>query len=306
MPTCSSCQEQLPLDYVQCTSSLQCKYHFGCSGIQESTWRKLGSQQQTWKCQTCRKQAKGPDNNAPVSPNELRQFMASVTEKLAPVEVIKDTVQDLKSSVEFMSNKYDELLSRIEEMEHEKHANSELINQLQLSLKAKEKEISNLQARMREAEQYSRNKNIEITGLEVVKGENLMSVMENIARIINVPFNENDIDVIHRLPSRRGEGHSPVVAQFTCRKTRNLWLKNKKKANILSCEVTEGKAVTRIYLNTHLTPEWKNLLWQTKQQGRPKGYKLIWFQENKIMAKKDVNDERAIIIKNNLDLEDLV
>ena len=64
--------------------------------------------------------------------------------------------------------------------------------------------INKLQIRMRNTEQYNRNRNIEISGVEAQKDEDLKKFMDNIAEKINVQYNESDIDIIHRLPSRRG------------------------------------------------------------------------------------------------------
>ena len=95
-------------------------------------------------------------------------------------------------------------------------------------VKERDDVIEDLRIRTRDAEQYDRNKNIEISGLEVAQNVNLVEVMRNIATLINVPFEEGDMDVIHRLPSRRSDTRPPrVIAQFLSRKKRNMWLKNK-------------------------------------------------------------------------------
>ena len=42
---------------------------------------------------------------------------------------------------------------------------------------------------------------------------------------------------------------------------------------------------------------------QAKSIGKPKGFKVIWFQDNKILAKKDVTDQNALVIRSEKDLE---
>ena len=69
--------------------------------------------------------------------------------------------------------------------------------------------------------------------------------------------------------------------------------------------VPNGTADARIYLITHLTTEWKHLLWLAKQKGRPIGYKMVWFQDSKILAKKDITDPRPIFIFSEEDLSKL-
>ncbi|KAK3927816.1 Sulfide:quinone oxidoreductase, mitochondrial [Frankliniella fusca] len=301
---CTVCNDGLPYDFVTCVSK-GCKLHFGpCSGIQEASWRKTDKTK--WKCLACRKDKQTPpEDNKPVSGDELREFMNMINQKLKPIEQISemnDTIKELKKSVDFMSEQYDGVVTRLEELEEQKNVQKTQLQNLQSMVEERDALISNLQERIRENEQYARNRNIEISGLEEVKGEDLKEIMKNIAQKIKVDYNEDDIDVIHRIPTKRSNEHPKVIAQFTTRRTRNQWLKCKKNALVASSEVTGGQAFSTVYLNTHLTPEWKHLLWAAKQYGRPKGYKIIWFQDNKINAKKDVTD-RPVFIKSEKDFE---
>jgi predicted RNase H-like nuclease (RuvC/YqgF family) len=268
--------------------------------LQEVSWRK--TKQNVWKCLTCRKKPE----DLPVAAEELRKFMADVSKKLEPVGQMSKTVQELKQSVDFMSSKYDELLKKVADLEKEGERKSDEVSELKKTVQEKDKVIDNLMDRMKETEQYARNKNIEVSGVEAIRGENLITIMENIAEKINVDFSVEDIDIIHRVPTRRGDGPPKIIAQFTNRKTRNIWLKNKRNAVIHSDEITTGQSKAPVYLNSHLTAEWKALLWRTKEKGRPRGYQAIWFQDNKIYAKKNLQDTRPIIIRREDDLQYLI
>lgn len=217
---------------------------------------------------------------------ELRVLSLGINEQLKPIARIEATVTDLQNSVAFMSQQYDTLLGKVTDLEEEKRKQNGKIERLETIIKEKDKSIKTLQTRVRECEQYARNRNIEISGLELSENEDLYKIMNNIAQKIQVPYNPNDIDIIHRVPSRRKEEPPKVIAQFTTRSNRNLWLQSKKYAKILSNEVTGGRATTAVYLNSHLTKEWKQLLWAAKQKLRPIGYKFVWFSEGKICAKK--------------------
>lgn len=234
--------------------------------------------------------------------------MASVNEKLDAVGDLSKLVTELQSRVNFLSGKYDEVLTKIKVMEEEKKKDDARIKDLSEQAKWSEGVIVDLQTRLRNTEQYARNKNIEISGVEEIKGEDLKQIMNKIAHEISVPFDSGDIDVIHRLPTRRGAGAPRIVAQFKTRTIRNLWLKNKNYGGVLTSKevVPNGTSSERVYLNTHLTPEWKHLLWFTKMKCKPLGYKIIWFQENKIYLKKDLSDTRAKIITSEYEVESLV
>ena len=233
--------------------------------------------------------------------------MAHVKEKLIPVDNLNnlnELVKDLKESVEYLSNQYDEPISKIKAMEGIHKTTQNSLQQLKAEIKKKDDIISVMIVRMRDTEQYSRNRNIEVSGLEVKRGEDLVAIMVNIGEKIGVPISNGDIDVIQRVPTRRGEGPPRVIAQFTTRKKRNIFLKNKNSNGILlSKEVVDGGlSDNRIYLNTHLTAEWKQPLWKTKQAGRPLGFKVIWYQDNRIVAKKDVTDTNPVYITTEADL----
>ena len=311
--SCTACKEPLSTDYVQCTSEDACKYHFGnCAGIQEKSWGK--GDLSNWKCQKCRIPPRQNETQTTaaemqgtmVSAEELRSFMSKVAETLKPVEnlnQLKETVKDMKEAVEFLSSKYDDVMAKLKELEGVKMQHEEKIHKLENELGSKDKVISDLSLRMRLSEQYSRNRNIEISGLEYQQGENLLEVLEKIAGRIRVPYSENDVDVVHRLPSKRETEFPRVVVQFTSRKVRNKWLKNKKNDRIMSKEVTGGYSDNMVYLNTHLTNEWKDLLWKARQHGKPKGYLAIWFRDNKILAKRNFADKDAIIITKEEDIQ---
>lgn len=279
--------------------------------MQEQSWRK--TKQSDYKCMWCRKtknnnQVLGganTDSDDPVSPAELRRFMLSVNNKLdnmanldAKVSNMDKNLEEVKQSVDFISSKYDEMAEKFEKWEAGTKREGDKVKELGELVKVKNEEIANLKIRMRDTEQYARNKNIEISGVEVRPGENLYAVMKNIAEKIKVPYSESDIDVIHRLPSRRGDACPKIVAQFVNRTIRNQWLKCKGHGGFLRSSelVPGGTSDTRVYLNTHLTSEWQRLLWMAKQKGRPNGYLLVWFQDNKILAKKNVADSRAVFI----------
>jgi len=299
---CPVCSLEVQTDGALCVNG--CKLHFGsCAGIVETSWRKQADRS-NWKCCVCRKakenktEKNGKSSEKPVTSEELRSFMLSIDAKLKPIqqlESINETVNELKVSMEFMSEKYDEMLKKSEDQE-------KLVRCLQNKVEVNEKTINNLKARIRESEQYARNRNIEISGLEEVEGEDLMKIMGNIAEKIDVALDvEYDIDVIHRVKSRNKKQPPKVIVQFSMRKTRDLWLQSKKGFEIKSCEVTNGSAATKVYLNNHLTQEWKELIWKAKQYGRPKGYMMVWFSGGKIYTKKDKADKNLIIIENEED-----
>lgn len=259
--------------------------------------------QSEWKCPACKK---GDPTNDPVTPAEMRKFMQHVTEKVDKIEELKNTVANLENSVSFMSAKYEEVVSELKTYKTKMEEMEKRVQKLESEKEENEKVIGDLSSRMREAEQYARKCNIEIVGVPEIKNENLNKVMENIAAALDVDFRAEDIDVVHRVPSR-GNAPPKIIAQFLSRRKREEWMMKKRQVPpILAKDVCNTNSTQKVFLNTHLCQEWKDLLWKAKLYGRPKGYSFFKYNNGKIWAKKSKEDNNAIAILSESDFSKLV
>ncbi|KAG8275921.1 hypothetical protein J6590_075736 [Homalodisca vitripennis] len=86
------------------------------------------------------------------------------------------------------------------------------------------KQVMYLQLRMRNVEQYSRNSNIEISGIAQTAGENIQSVVEDAGKVIDVEVKCGDIAAAHRVPSFRKERTPQIVVQFHSKVLKTTWL----------------------------------------------------------------------------------
>ncbi|KAE8744657.1 hypothetical protein FOCC_FOCC008718 [Frankliniella occidentalis] len=108
-------------------------------------------------------------------------------------------------------------------------------------------------------EQYSRSRDVEISGIPETEGECLSTIMTTLANKMGNPSITNDIDVIHQ----------------------------------------QNTEVYDVYINEHLTPFMKDLLWKTKTAAREAGHTMTWYKNNKKLVKKD---KKIITIKNESDI----
>ena len=235
--------------------------------------------------------------------------MSLVRNKLSTIDdlvALKPLVENLEGAVQFLSSQYEDVKNQLA-------ANTEKIGMLQNKLgtteaqsKAKDVIIKDLQRRVLDMEQHSRNKNIEVSGVEVVEGENLKAIMGKIANAINVAYDEDHIEVVHRVPTRAFQGPPKIIAQFSTRTIRDEWVAKKRSPKVLSKELVGGNSDYRVFIGEHLSVAMKDLLWKTKDTGHPKGYNLIWYKNGKILVKKNVNDRKIIHITCEEDLLKLV
>ena len=111
-----------------------------------------------------------------------------------------------------------------------------------------------------EMEQYSRNRNVEITNLpdggEQETKEELLVKIEKIANKANIPFQKDSIGILHRQPRMDKDKNKArkVVIQFKDRTSRTQCLQ-KKRHGVKVSDITDSGDPTPIYINEHLTPE---------------------------------------------------
>ena len=301
---CSSCGEELPFDYVQCSADPSCKLHFHCAGVNEGTWRKKKKDDKmAWMCAGCKA--------TPIQPREMRNFMKDVRANFKKIEELAELiplVKQLEKSVEFLSGKYDEMVEQNATLDVQLKVCQSKCDNMENSLSNKEKIIEDLQLRIVNTEQYARNRNIEISGLPAKEKEDLNSIMTKMAETLNIQSDVGDIDVMHRVPTR-SSGPPKIIVQFKTRSIREKWLE-KRREPLTSMQLLDGvrpEENNRVYINRHLAEHWQKLLWKARQHGQQVGYLNIWYQDNKIIAKKNRDDRsRGIVILHESDLQKMV
>lgn len=203
-------------------------------------------------------------------------------------------IAELTKSVKYMSEKYDELFDEVKNLRVVKEKYDVLNDK-----------VYDLENRINEFEQYSRNKNLEIKGVEEMPNENLKCTIAKIANKIGATsVSELDIDVVHRINNRNNTEPRDIIVQFKDRESRNK-IMDRRREKVTSREVTNGKSEKFIYVNEHLTAYNKKLLWETKSRCREIQFKFIWTKDGKIFARKD-EKERAYRIRSEDDIKKLI
>lgn len=339
---CAKCLDRLPRDgdYINCRAGCKKNYHIQCSTLSEQTFRRMSEpKRDAWMCLVCREEKK-KDKQVSVSRkdtgktgedkrktnitaagngdeedeeeeevqvqnkldseekhcedknvNVSNQLLNDMNNKLA--QALKD-IAELTKSVNFMNAKYDDLLVEVKELRVVKSKFEGVVSK-----------VAELQDRVNEIEQYSRNRNIEIKGIEERPNENLKNVICKVANKMGVEtITENDIDIVHRVSNRNNREPRDIVVQFKDT-DRKETLMSQRKERVKSNEVTNGRLDNVIYINEHLTPYNKMILWETKKRCREVKYKYVWPKNGKIYVRKDDKD-RAYRIRNEEDIKKIV
>jgi hypothetical protein len=302
MSDCSACSDPLPNknDCAKC-SVCSALLHFECAGISDTTWSQMRTtRRDLWKCSSCKtKESKASGCKDPVSKdnlNKIRDEIITEIKKIIKCEFadhekkLEEKLNDFTLSLNFYGSKIDDFQEvvngfscKLKDIEKNcellKKENTDLCNQI-LSYKI---QLENL-------EQYNRNRNVEVTGVPEIPQEKMSDIVEKLSDITGVNIDMNkDIQAVHRVPTRNEKGPKPIVMQFSNRQLRDEFLKNGKKSSIKSTDFVPGIPSTKVYVNEHLTPYNRNLLYHAKKL-REKGFKYVWTVEGKVFVRKSESD----------------
>lgn len=226
--------------------------------------------------------------------NEISGLMRHLNQTLAnyvnkELKVIKDNIDEIKKSMEFMNEKY-------EEMKTEVSSKINIIIDVQRENEQLKTTVHDLNMRLNQVEQQARSSNLEIQCLPEHKTENLVSTVMNISRIISCELSETNIHHVTRIAKQSPTSSRPksIVVQFSGPRVRDTFLaasirfnKNKTHEEKLNSSLLgiSGKK-ENIYIMEHLSPANKNLHAATRLKAKKLGYQFVWIRSGRIFVRK--------------------
>lgn len=291
---CTKCNESLPDD----GSSLTCvvcdyPYHWGiCSGITDAT-KNTKTFRRTWRCQTCvTVQSRGGHSTQPKKDTEVDVLglLAVMNKKLDSLLTLKETVDGIERSVQLMSDNYDEVLKRINQQDRDVKDLRKRVEVIEGNINGPM--IGQLQRDVNELEWRSRKQNLEVHGIPVTENEVLLTKLNEVANVLNVPqLNTNDVISVHRLPAR-ADKLPGIIVHFASEATRNRWFENR-----LKLKSSQGNT----YLQENITKHNRALLWAAKQWAKDNRFQYVWHRNGRILIRKK-DGERATVVESENDL----
>lgn len=248
-----------------------------------------------WKCKDCKttssshSSAKSESSaTSAVSKEFMEEFKSEVFKEL---RLFKSEMVELSKSVQFISDKLDASAVLMEEVKNQLSDIKKENNNLKLENVKLSGEVSELRERVRSLEQYSRKNNIEVSGIPSTAGENVLDVVKDLGRALQVEVKETDVSAAHRVPSYNRDRQPSLVVQFQSKITKDLWIANyRKKKNLTAHDVNSCFPGHRVYVNDHLSPENKQLLSRMKQKSKDLGYSFAWCRDGKFFVRKAAGD----------------
>lgn len=192
---------------------------------------------------------------------------------------------DMKASIKFVSDGYEDLKTqtgaitqRVAKLEHQSpgiHDNAS--------------RIAELQAKLDLMDQQARQCNAEVGNLPEKRGENLVALLENIADLVKIPINQQDIVAVHRVPQANSGSPRPknIVVKFSSRMLRDNFLAAVRLHKGMTTEQLGVSGPThKIYINEHLTLKNKDLFRQAREAAKQRGFRFVWVKHGSILARQ--------------------
>ncbi|XP_040071596.1 uncharacterized protein LOC120844061 [Ixodes scapularis] len=162
------------------------------------------------------------------------------------------------------------------------------------------KQLSETRKELIELKQNRRLSNIEIKGVPLPPTESLHEIIVNIGEKLSTKIASQDIDAIHRVPTKH-KTKSNIIVRFFAPTVRDDVLQAGKKQR-LNAAALGFQTNEPIYINEHLCVENKTLLGKALQLKREQNWKFTWTSRGGILMRKVENSK---VIKNTCD-DDLV
>lgn len=228
---------------------------------------------------------------------ESMDFLVIIKEMFSSFAAEQDKrFNELRASIELMSNKYDDFLLKLTSLEKDKQADKAKIQEL-------EEKLENL-------ERKSRGVGIEIRNLPIQNGETKETLVTEIIKLgktLSVDIDQNSIKDIYRIKSK--DASSPVIVDFTTVLKKEKMLKaikqfnkSKEKGSKLNTTHLNCNYQSKpLYVSETLTTKNQKLFYMARQFQKSHGYSFCWTANGIVYLKQN---EGSMFIRIN-DLNDL-
>lgn len=234
-------------------------------------------------------------------------------DKLKP---ILDVTNDLKEkmngvvhSLEFISSQYDDIKQRFDKQQEEIKGFQQENEYLKTEISRLMNEVRSYKNINNDLEQYTRRDCLEIKGIPQQAGEDTDHIVKTLGTKMGIELNEDDISISHRLPAPRQalQNKEPaIIVKFVRRNTRDKFYAARKQ---LRGKTTHDLGFSRvaentIYISESLTKQNRMLFNQCLDTRKKLRYKFIWTKNGKIYMREN-EEMQAILISSDKDLQKL-
>ncbi|XP_039298654.1 uncharacterized protein LOC120354833 [Nilaparvata lugens] len=294
---CNLAVQPTAADIIKCSKCVK-TYHAACTRIRTpAKLLALKDKKDTWQCEEC--------------------FKPAATATSVEQDPILEAIKNLHLTVNSMDSKLDVNTKKLSELESAVNLNTSALNDIRSEFNLLKTDTENLKGEceglkmknqkfseelwrtrqdLNDLQQYSRKNNLEIVGFPVTENEDIYSIIESVAKGLNLSYCRSEISIAHRIPATKNSKIPSIIVSYISRSTRNAWMaaaiEKNKIQRLNATEVNASFPSGDVYVNEHLTPQNKFLLSYGKNLVKAKKLHRAWFSNGKMWVKKNANDQQ--------------
>lgn len=328
---------------LRCSGRCANNFHAACAGIEQDVFSRLSqAKKMRWVCETCQstlqsrtrsnssnsEQAVGTDKFSLLSPEidadgvlsasvqekpdlrisgELKSFIVdTITELMQKQQhaIIKHMDCELGSSINLCHTQLLEIKKEMSDLVSSIKSCQDDIQKLYRENTLMTKEIEECKTRIADLEQYSRCNMIEISGVPERNPENLLNVLSEIGRHLDIDVDKKFVDIIHRVSSRNPTRKQPgtILVKFLKKSDKEQFLTRARIKRGLSAIKLGFDTDNQIYINDNLSFHYRKLHATARELRKINVLKYVWFKNGKLLV-RETDGSEAVIIKSLADLD---
>lgn len=307
MSLCNKCTKQVKVDELLQCNDCKAMYHFSCTKIRTlDKYKKLSAAAKlSWSCDLCTGDSsnRGEDSGECKileSIEKMRQCMSQ------QVSEVNNNVTEVKGQLATVNEAIASISQSLGSLAKENEARKKEVEELVGENKALKIEVNYLKDQVSDLQQYTRKNNIEIVGVPQTARENIYFILQRIAEVIKVDYDNGDVSVAHRLPLSKNSKnkHPTIVVQFVSRTVKSSWVAGSRehRDRLTAAALDNSFEATRVYINDHLTGSNKVILGRARDLMRQKKLTSAWTVDCKIWVRQ-TKEGRAIRVSTLQDLD---
>lgn len=280
-----------------------------CSGLTAKQLSAIrNSDTLDWTCEECRRESpKRKSFVIPEEDGEEEEVMSSdelimgnlnyqkfLKEIIAEMKnVLKKELMPLQTQMGFCCEKIDDLSKTVEIQQKRIVELEKKFTHMKNEKSHLELEVGGLRQYVNNVEQQRLENVIEVVGIPKVEGENLSEICAKLAESLKV--DEREVSNIKRLAGRNGQ-YETIHMELKMSESAVMWVRASRNTPLLIERFLKNPPApnTKVFTRRALTKTNKSLLWQAQQKLRP-AYKHVWFQEGKVLLRKDDNTKVEVV-----------
>jgi len=218
---------------------------------------------------------------------DIKRILMNCNQELSNVKR-KQSAMD--NSLKFLNTDVENLQKQLKEVKEEVATLKASMNQVHVKTESNAQKITSV-------DNYSRRICLEITEIPVTDDENCYEIAQEVFSLVGCDFPSEEISVAHRLKTSTTSAKTPpIIVRFRDIYYRNSIMneRNSNRVSITELGFDSPSDPKRqyAYINEHLSPDMKRLLYLARCRKVDKNWAKVWVHDGKILAKKTADGDR--------------